>query len=602
MEWWTTQGVVKKRSVTLETLGGSMFLLAAFAFLAGVVTILSPCILPILPIILSGSLTGGKRKPLGIVTGFIASFTFFTLFLSSLVSALHINADSLRAFSIIIILGFGLSLMIPQIQAYLEILFSKLSSKLSPKQQKDGFLAGVIVGLSLGLLWTPCVGPILASVITLALTGTVTSTAFIITLAYSMGTAVPMLIITYTGRTLFQKVPWLLKNTKQIQQVFGGVMVLTALALFFNIDRQFQSWILKTFPNYGANLTQFEQNQAVESQLEKLDKDSSEKNKQAIRPNLRDFGKAPEIIPGGQWFNLPDGKNSLTLKELQGKVVLVDFWTYSCINCIRTFPYLKDWYQKYHDKGFEIIGVHSPEFEFEKNAKNVGKAIDDFELPYPVIQDNDFATWKAFGDNSWPRHYLIDKTGTIREFHSGEGKYAETEAAIQKLLEETGNDVSGIELNTQTYAINTRSLETYLGYDRMEGLSSIERVIPDQTMQFSRPSRLSLNTFAFEGSWTVHSEFAQATKGSQLHYHFKAQNVFLVMKPKREGVAGKVEVLLDGQKIGASAYETDVDENSMITVDQDRLYTIVKFDNMSESTVTLQFLDDNVEVFAFTFG
>ncbi|MEO8581196.1 MAG: cytochrome c biogenesis protein CcdA [Patescibacteria group bacterium] len=584
-----------------------MILLIAFAFIAGVVTILSPCILPILPIVLSGSLTGGKRKPLGIVTGFVGSFTFFTLFLSALVKAFHISPDVLRVFSIVVIFLFGLSIIIPKVQEYLEILFSKVSNALSPKQQKDGFLAGVVVGLSLGLLWTPCVGPILASVITLALTGSVTTTAFFITLSYSLGTALPMLLITYTGRGLFQKVPWLLSNTKRIQQGFGVIMMLTAFALMFNLDRKFQVWVLQTFPNYGTGLTTFEQNDAVRSQLQKLQPESSNSEIQNAngKPSfemLSDLGKAPEFIPGGQWFNLADGKTSLSMKELRGKVVLVDFWTYSCINCIRTLPYLKDWNQKYADKGLVIVGVHSPEFEFEKNAKNVGQAIKDFGILYPVVQDNNFETWQAFGGNTWPRHYLIDKDGVIREFHSGEGKYAETEAAIQELIKAMGTDVSDVPINKQTYDINTQSPETYIGLARMEGLASPEEVKQDEAVNFTAPDRLRLNEFSLKGSWTVAEELASPATGSELQYHFKAQNVFLVMKPHTAGTSGKVEVYLDNQLLKTTLIPTDVDKNGTITIDQDRLYTLIKLDGAEEHTVKLKFLDNNVEVFAFTFG
>lgn len=572
-----------------------MLLLILFAFVAGIVTILSPCILPILPIILSGSVTGGKRKPLGIVTGFVASFTFFTLFLSLLVTTLHISADLLRVIAIVTIFLFGLSLLIPQVQALIEIFFAKISSRFAPKQTQDGFLGGVLVGLSLGLLWTPCVGPILASVITLALTGSVTTTAFFITLAYAMGTAIPMLFITYTGRTLFQKIPGLLKNTIHIQQVFGVVMMLTALALMFNIDRKFQVWILQTFPNYGTGLTFFEQNESVQKNLELLNPNSDTRpsNQNSGKPMFElfdDLGKAPEIIQGGEWFNLPSGQSALSIKELRGKVVLVDFWTYSCINCIRTLPYLRDWHQKYAEKGLVIIGVHSPEFEFEKNPKNLTQAIKDFELQYPIVQDNNFDTWRAFGGNSWPRKYLIDKNGVIRNYHVGEGAYAETEAAIQALLKENGSDLQGIELNQQTYSIMSRTPETYLGYERTEGLASPERITPDKPQTFTRPEKLNLNEFSYDGEWLIAPEYAAPSPGAELRFHFESKDVYLVMRPKNSGTSGTVEVFLDDQK---------VDE---ISVDADQLYTLIKLEKPGRHILRLKFVDENLEAYAFTFG
>jgi len=246
-----------------------MLLLVLFAFFAGVVTILSPCILPILPIVLTGSLGEGKKKPLGIITGFILSFTFFTLFLSAIVTATNVSADDLRNVSVIIILLFGISLLIPKFQVLLEQLFSKLS-KFTPKKQHPGFIGGLLIGFSLGLIWTPCVGPILASVITLAATNSVNTTAGIITLSYAIGTALPMLAVMFMGRSLFQKIPWLLPNSQRIQKGFGVVMILVAIALFFNIHRSFQAYVLDMFPRYTEIITGFENNEAVKENLKNL--------------------------------------------------------------------------------------------------------------------------------------------------------------------------------------------------------------------------------------------------------------------------------------------------------------------------------------------
>lgn len=247
-----------------------MILLITFAFLAGIITILSPCILPILPVVLSGSVGSGKKKPFGIVLGFVLSFTFFTLFLATIVQATGIPADSLRSFSIVIIALLGLSLLFPAFQVLTERLFSKLSNKFSIKGTHQGFWGGMLIGLSLGLIWTPCVGPIIASVITLAATSEVSLAAFFITFAYAIGTAIPMFAIMYGGRSLLQKIPWLLPNTDKIQKAFGILMILTAIGIFFNVDRKFQTYVLDVFPHYGTNLTSFENNTAVQEQLERL--------------------------------------------------------------------------------------------------------------------------------------------------------------------------------------------------------------------------------------------------------------------------------------------------------------------------------------------
>ena len=347
-----------------------MIFLILFAFLAGIVTILSPCILPILPIILSSSTdSSGKKKPLGVVVGFVASFTFFTLFLSSIVRMSGISANSLRYVSVFILGIFGISLLVPQVQILIERLFTKLTRFIPSSQNKNGFWGGVLIGLSLGLLWTPCVGPILASVISLAISGTVSFQAMLITLAYSLGTAIPMFMIMQAGSTALQKVPWLVRNTAKIQKAFGVLMILTSVAIFFNLDRRFQTFILKSFPGYGAGLTKFEDNQLVKQELDKVgNQPSDELSLGNSLPSIFDKKGpvAPEITPGGEWFN----SQPLKLESLRGKVVLIDFWTYSCINCQRTFPYLRSWWEKYQDQGLVIIGVHSPEFEFEKDRNS----------------------------------------------------------------------------------------------------------------------------------------------------------------------------------------------------------------------------------------
>src|SRR3989344_5438429 len=245
-----------------------MLLLIIFAFIAGLVTILSPCILPILPVVLSGSLTGDKMRPYGVVAGFIGSFTFFTLFLSLIVRSTNIPADSLRVVSVGVIAFFGISLVVPKYQAFVEKLFSKLAGILPNQRQRHGFWGGVAIGISVGLLWTPCVGPILASVISLALSGSVNGTAVALTFSYSLGTAIPMLFIIQGGRALLGKVPFLVQNTKNIQKVFGVLMIVTAVGIYFNVDRKFQTFILEKFPQYGVGLTKFEDNPAVKKQLE----------------------------------------------------------------------------------------------------------------------------------------------------------------------------------------------------------------------------------------------------------------------------------------------------------------------------------------------
>ncbi len=581
-----------------------MIILILFAFLAGVVTVLSPCILPILPIVLSGSVTGGKKRPLGVITGFIASFTFFTLFLSAIVKVTGVSADLIRTISVIIIAAFGASLLIPKFQVWMEHFFSKLagaasaSQAIASRQARSDFVAGIFVGVSLGLIWTPCVGPILASVITLAATSTVTANAVFITLAYSLGTAIPMFLITLGGRALLQKHHGLLANTGKIQKAFGIIMILTAIAIYFNVDRKFQVYILDTFPQYGVGLTQFEDNAVVKSQLEKFQEepmDESKRGKPMSDFLESDLGRAPEFIPGGEWLN----SQPITMESLRGKVVLVDFWTYTCINCIRTLPYLKNWHAKYKDKGLMIVGVHTPEFEFEKTTKNVKNALVDFGLEYPVVQDNDYSTWRAYANRYWPAKYLVDKNGKIRYTHFGEGEYDETERVIQTLLEETGTEITD-EINNPTYRVTARTPELYLGYQRIAYLANGERLVPEQPIDFVPPASLPLHFFSFEEKWTIGAERAMPAATAKLTLHFDASEVFLVMRPKGDQ-PGRVRVSLDGKIVAEGTAGEDVSDG-VVMIDSDRLYKLIKLPQPGEHVLLLEFLDGNTELYAFTFG
>lgn len=571
-----------------------MILLIAFAFLAGIVTILSPCILPVLPIILSSTIGGkdtGKSRPIGVVVGFVLSFTFFTLFLSSIVKITGISADVLRTVSVFVIAGLGISLLIPKFQLMIEELFSRLSRLLPRGNSKPGFGPGLLIGLSLGLLWTPCVGPILASVISLAISGTVTLDAFIITFAYSLGTAIPMLLIMIGGQRMLQKVPWLLANTSKIQKIFGILMIITAVGIFYNVDRTLQTYILNTFPQYGVGLTKFEDNKSVQTELKKITQLNNMQKQDLGKPLPQKGPRAPELIPGGEWFNT----KPLTLTKLKGKIVLIDFWTYTCINCQRTFPYLKEWWKKYQDKGLIIIGVHSPEFEFEKDKNNLAQAIKDFNLTYPIVQDNNFSTWRAYDNHYWPAKYIIDKDGYIRYTHFGEGEYDKTEEVIQELLKETGISVLTSPNNPKTNTYG-RTPETYLGFGRLDYFSSPEPVVQNSPFSYTFPSSIPENTFALKGKWTILEEYAVPEKGSELTFSFNAKEAYLVMKTN--GKPSHVSVFIDG-KI------QDFGEDNIkgkVTVNSDRLYKLIMLKNPGKHILRLEFKDANTQLFAFTFG
>ncbi|PIQ79081.1 hypothetical protein COV81_03295 [Candidatus Peregrinibacteria bacterium CG11_big_fil_rev_8_21_14_0_20_41_10] len=566
-----------------------MYLLIGIAFAAGIITILSPCVLPVLPIVLTGATIDDKKYPFGVVTGFIISFTVFTLFLTTLVNLTGISANAIRYISIIVVALFGLVLLIPKLHTFFELTVSKLVAKSSTgngAKSRTGFVSGIFVGISMGLIWTPCVGPILGSVIALALSGSVNGFAFVITLAYALGTAIPMFGIMYGGRALLKKVPWLLANLGHIQKVFGVLLLIVALGLLLNWDRSFQTFITAKFPSYGAGLTKIEENDVVQNALKQTFQDGNGNN--ASEVDTANFKDAPELAGTGAWLN----SDPLTISGLRGKVILIDFWTYSCINCIRTLPYIQSLQEKYAAYGLVIIGVHTPEFEFEKSVPNLAKAIKDFGLTYPVVQDNDYKTWRAYSNHYWPAKYFIDANGKVRKFHKGEGDYKESEEFIRQLLIEAGADLTkepttNINISEVNYA---KTPETYLGYDRLQNFASPEGIINDKNTKYSKPAILTLNQFAYSGEWTIAPTYALSTTNSSLSIKFAAKNVFLVMRPASPNTTTKAEVYLDGKL-------TDT-----INIDSDRLYQLVELAEPGEHLLEIKYPEGGTEVYAFTFG
>jgi cytochrome c biogenesis protein CcdA/thiol-disulfide isomerase/thioredoxin len=573
-----------------------MALLILFAFLAGIATIFAPCILPVLPVVLSAGISGGKQRPLGIVAGLVASFTFFTLSLSWLTRHLGISPDALRLFAISVILIFGVMLLIPKLLVTFEVWLSKRIPQVNADSTRGDFLGGILIGISLGLVWTPCVGPIVASVISLAASSTVTLTSVFITAAYALGTSVPLLVLIYGGQGMLRRLRSANKAIPKIQMVFGAIMVLTAIAMLFGLDRTLQTSLLAKLPSsISSGLTQhLEQSNLVKGQLKKLktsDDNSMPSSSQIVggaSSGLPVLGNAPEFSGITGWLN----SEPLTLASLKGKVVLVDFWTYSCINCIRTLPHVTSWYDTYKDQGFVVVGVHSPEFAFEKEGKNVAAAIKEHGIHYPVAQDNDFATWKAYDNQYWPAEYLIDAQGRVRETHFGEGNYDETEANIRSLLKEA--KVSALPTMAPALADTTPtdrlSPETYLGLNRRTRLSTD-----------SDPLKLGNNEWNLSGNWQSGNDSITSTAaGDSLSFRFTGKDVYLVMNPP-SGSTAKVRVLLDGKESEASS-GADV-KSGGVEVSEDRLYHLVHLENAGNwHVLTLVFETPGTGAFAFTFG
>ncbi len=562
--------------------------LLLFSFLAGFITILAPCIWPLLPIVFSASSSGGKRKSLGITLGVMASFMIFTLGISYLVKIFPINPNSLRLVATIIIGLLGLSLLIPSLGARFEVLINNLLGPLQSKFKKEGtgLGAGLVTGFSLGLVWAPCAGPILATIVTLSATQSVNIKVVAITLAYVLGLGIPLYIFSSFSAGLFKKMRTVNKYTGLIQQGFGLIMIITAILIYSNYAQVLQARILNAFPGYSRFLGQFENNNKLQKELDNLAGRKAQRIAEDSKDLLSEGGPAPEFAGIAQWLNVPQ---PLTLQALHGKVVLVDFWTYSCINCVRTLPHLTTWYERYKNDGLVIVGVHTPEFAFERETENVQNAIKQFNIMYPVAQDNDYKTWSNYQNHYWPAEYLIDANGHIRRTHFGEGSYDYMEEAIRALLKENGKtiegDLSSVKDQTPHY---DRTPETYLGAHRMQRFASPEKIMAgDQTYLF--PTEISLNYFAYQGIWNVHEQFAKSGADAALEFKFKAGKVFLVAGPANPG--DKIKVFLD---------EKPMDD---IILDNQRLYDVIDLKGAVEiHTLRLEFPDEGTSVYAFTFG
>ncbi len=576
-----------------------MIILLVFTFLAGLVTILAPCMWPMLPIVLSSTVKGTDHKrPLGITIGVMASFAIFTLSVSYLVRLFHFDPNILRTIAVIVIVFLGLTLIIPALTRVLEGLVSSLTGKLGIQRQPGSdFKSGLFTGLTLGVIWSPCGGPILASIATLAATGMVNIQVILVTLAYVIGVGLPLFLFTYGGQRLVTKTRFVSAYTGRIQQFFGVLMILTAIAIYFSYDKILQLKLLTVFPSIGLN--GFEKSDIVTKQLDTL-KGKLSTNLPKTNGLFNTNYPAPEFSGITKWLNTDKPQ---MLQELRGKVVLIDFWTYTCINCIRTLPHVTSWYDKYKDQGFIVIGVHTPEFEFEKKSENVSNAIKQYNIHYPVPQDNDYATWNAYSNQYWPAEYLIDAKGNVRRTHFGEGKYDETERAIQELLKEAGKQVGNSLENMPDQTPRTRvSAESYVGSKRMQYYYPGGSVSNGQ-QTFTLASNLPDNTFSFGGDWNITDEHAQASKNAVLEFHFTASKVFLVLRPGSAADGKeKVKVFLDGQVVNASNAGEDVDDG-IITIDTDRLYTLIDLKGKTENHILrLEFQTPGIEAFAFTFG
>jgi cytochrome c biogenesis protein CcdA/thiol-disulfide isomerase/thioredoxin len=594
-----------------------MVLLILFAFLAGAATAVSPCVLPVLPVALSAGMTGGRRRPLGVVSGLALSFTFATVALVYVIAALKLPDGLLRTLAIVTLIAFGCSLLVPAVADRLEARLSRITGGVrssgepsggalsasdgheGTRRGQQGFWSGLLVGGGLGFVYAPCAGPILAGVITVSASQMLSAERLSVALAYGVGSAAALYVLMLGGRRLTGR---LSRRSGRFQMAMGAVMVLVALLMLGNYDTRFETAIASDLPSFLVDPSKgLESSSAATRQLAALSGHHVRKAaglKQADAGlSLPVLGRAPEFTETQRWLNTPGGQ-PLTLAELRGHVVLVDFWTYTCINCIRTLPYLNAWYAKYRSDGFEIVGVHTPEFPFEHSAANVAAAISQNGIRYPVVQDNNQGTWNAYQNQYWPAEYLIDAQGRIRLADFGEGEYGVKERAIRSLLTESGVRL-GSPARVHALAAPEAEVtpESYLGAERAERFTNgqIEPGVHDFGPLGSEP--LPLSALRYGGVWNISAWSATAVRNAALQLHFTSQRVYLVMGASHTTATS---VLLDGHPIPARLAGSDV-QDGLAHVGPDRLYRLVNLPSVQTHTLTVE-APSGLSVYDFTFG
>ncbi len=588
--------------------------LLIIAYLGGALTILSPCILPILPFVFARAGQPFVRSTLPMLAGMALTFALVAT-LAAVGGAWAIRANEYGRLAAIVLLGlFGLSLISPRIASALSRpavnLGNNLLNAAGAQRATSSVRSSFVLGIATGLLWAPCAGPILGLVLTgAALKGANLQTTFLL-LAYGAGAATSLAVALLAGGKIFARMKQSLGVSERIRQFAGAAVLAGVAAIALGLDTGLLARLsYASTGSFEQALLEKRHPKASGSETEVANNTAMKVATDAARPFHSDLpveGAAPSLDGAVTWLN----SEPLTTAGLRGKVVLVDFWTYSCINCIRTIPYVRAWAEKYKDQGLVVIGVHAPEFAFEKNVDKVKKAIADFKIGYPVAIDNDYRIWRAFENNYWPAHYLIDAKGQIRYQHFGEGNYRQTEQAIQDLLREAGSDMAqsgpvvpdarGAEASPDLGHI--RSGETYVGYSQATGFVSPEGLKADTAADYS-VANPGLNQWGLAGTWTVGSEQASLNKaGGGISYRFSARDLHLVLGPSTDGKPIRFQVTVDGKPPGAD-HGSDIDADGNGTVTATKLYQLVRQSgDISARNFEIRFLDPGVQAYAFTFG
>jgi cytochrome c biogenesis protein CcdA/thiol-disulfide isomerase/thioredoxin len=580
-------------------------LLFVISYLGGAFTILSPCILPVLPFVFARSDQPFIKSGLPLLLGMALTFAAVAT-LAAVGGGWAVAANQYGRIAAIVLLGlFGITLLFPQLADRLTRPLVNLGSRLSMSAASRGrggssVLPSFLLGIATGLLWAPCAGPILGLLLTgAALQGASAQTSLLL-LAYALGAATSLALALLIGGRVFAVMKKSLGAGEWIRRGLGVAVLCGVVAIALGLDTGFltsvsvastanieQALIDKVQPTAPADtLTSLAANGTIDLPVE---------------------GPFPSLTGAVQWLNSPP----LTPEALKGKVVLVDFWTYSCINCLRTLPYVRAWAEKYKDKGLVVIGVHTPEFAFEKDVGNVTQATKDLMVDYPVAIDNDYGVWRAFNNQYWPAHFFIDANGQIRHHHYGEGEYDQSEKIIQQLLIEAGQknvptdivNVDGTGALAEADQNDMQSPETYVGYDRAANFASPGGSVNDAAHVYTAAVMPTLNQWSLAGNWTVGGQSAAVVApGASIGYRFHARDLHLVMGPGAGNKPVRFHVTLDGKPPG-DAHGADIDADGNGTITEQRLYQLLRQPGMiGDRDFEITFLDPGAEAYAFTFG
>jgi cytochrome c biogenesis protein CcdA/thiol-disulfide isomerase/thioredoxin len=574
-------------------------LIVLLAYLGGMLTIVSPCILPVLPFVFARADRSFLRAGLPMLAGMAATFAAVAS-LAAVGGGWAVRANEAGRWAALILLAlFGLALVFPGLAERLARPLVAFGSRLSERTGKDGIWSSIVLGIATGLLWAPCAGPILGIIFTAAAIQGASFNTTLLLLAYALGAATSLALALLVGGKVFARMKRSLGATERIRQVLGVLVLVGVGAIALGLDTRvlarLSSGQTASLETGLARKLGLGQNMG-ESQV------GTDAMGALILPVE---GELPPLDGLGPWFN----SEPLTREQLRGKIVLIDFWTYSCINCLRSIPYVRAWDERYRKDGLVVIGVHAPEFAFEREPANVARAVRDLGIRYPVALDNSYKLWSALKNNYWPAHYFIDAEGRVRYHHFGEGNYVMQERVIRQLLSEAGRAPMGASLSQargggaqiQANIAELKSPETYIGYWRADRFVSPGGLLRDRPKTYAA-APLKLNDWALEGRWINGEKSSRSpTAGAKIQYRFHARDLHLVLS-SATGKPVRFRVTIDGRAPGEDR-GVDIAADGSGRVTTERLYQLVRQKGpVRERSFTIEFLDPGVEAFAFTFG